>query len=206
MTNRGSIRKRGESPLFFIQPPTPLDISIITNQMEKRNFSSGIVYGVAARCKWGFPRVIACKPIYRLKPFPTTFWLTCPYLVKKCGELESHGGVGALETFMLSRKAAWKNYNLDLRLLRLSLLSSPEKIFLRRYMKPKWISLQRNLMGGIREEEKPTMKCLHLQVGAWLATEYHPGQEWLEEHVTCLDCDDPSSFPCVRCSRNGGNI
>lgn len=206
MTNRGSIRKRGVSPLFFIRPTTPLDIRVITSQMEKRNFSSGIVYGVAARCKWGFPRVIACKPMYRLKPFPTTFWLTCPYLVKKCGELESHGGVRSLETFMLSRKVAWKDYNLHLRLLRLSLLSSSEKIFLRRYMKPKWRNLRRNLMGGIREEETPTMKCLHLQVGAWLVIGSHPGQEWLGEQFRCIDCDDPSRFPCGRCSRNGGNI
>jgi hypothetical protein len=53
---------------------------------------------VVARCAGGRPVVVEQTP--RLadgRPFPTTFWLTCPGLVRGIGELESAGGVAALE-------------------------------------------------------------------------------------------------------------
>lgn len=47
---------------------------------------------VAARCSYDFPTVIASPP--RLadgEPFPTLFWLTCPWLVAAVSDLESAG-------------------------------------------------------------------------------------------------------------------
>jgi hypothetical protein len=54
-------------------------------------------WAVARRCHLGLPMVIENHP--RLAdgtPFPTTFWLTCPVLVRRAGTLESRGWMGEL--------------------------------------------------------------------------------------------------------------
>lgn len=54
-------------------------------------------WAVARRCHLGVPMVIENHP--RLDdgtPFPTTFWLTCPLLVKRAGTLESVGWMAEL--------------------------------------------------------------------------------------------------------------
>lgn len=196
--------KRGESPLFCSSRLTLSDIKSVKQQMEKRNFSSDIMVSTARRCSWGLPQVIICRPMFRLKPFPTTFWLTCPWLVKKCGELESQGKVRSLEVFMSNRRSEWIEYNSLLKLFRLSLLSFGERHFLRNYKRPQWESLQRTLIGGIRASVYPTMKCLHLQVGTWLALGFHPGEQWLDEHFPLVSCDNPCKFPCGFCSKPSG--
>ena len=49
---------------------------------------------VAARCPWGLPAVTEQAP-YDAEgaPFPTTYYLTCPYLVAAIARLEAAGGV-----------------------------------------------------------------------------------------------------------------
>jgi hypothetical protein len=60
--------------------------------------------GIAARCPHGGPSVIAQRPYgERGEPFPTTFWLSCRALVRAVGELESGGGIVALETELAAR-------------------------------------------------------------------------------------------------------
>jgi hypothetical protein len=60
--------------------------------------------GVAARCVRGGPSVIAQRPYgERGEPFPTTFWLSCRVLVRAVGELESSGGIAALEADLAAR-------------------------------------------------------------------------------------------------------
>lgn len=54
-------------------------------------------WAVARRCHLGIPMVIENHP--RLEdgsPFPTTFWLTCPLLVKRAGTLEARGWMSEL--------------------------------------------------------------------------------------------------------------
>jgi hypothetical protein len=49
---------------------------------------------IAARCPFGRPAVAEQSPYDEHgKPFPTTFWLTCPYLVAAVSRLEAAGGV-----------------------------------------------------------------------------------------------------------------
>jgi hypothetical protein len=51
---------------------------------------------VVARCPFGCPAVTEQAPFYdRGAPFPTTFWLTCPFLVAAISRLEADGGVEA---------------------------------------------------------------------------------------------------------------
>jgi hypothetical protein len=60
--------------------------------------------GVAARCSHGGPSVIAQRPYdERGQPFPTTLWLSCRALVRAVGELESNGGIAAMEAELAAR-------------------------------------------------------------------------------------------------------
>ena len=60
--------------------------------------------GVAARCPLGGPSVIAQRPYDEAgQPFPTTFWLSCRAFVRAVGELESSGGIAALEADLAAR-------------------------------------------------------------------------------------------------------
>lgn len=56
---------------------------------------------VAARCRFGQPAVVVTAPAVEgpdgvLEPFPTTFWLTCPYLAEEVSRLESQGWIARL--------------------------------------------------------------------------------------------------------------
>jgi hypothetical protein len=49
---------------------------------------------VAARCPFGRPAVSEQSPYDESgEPFPTTYWLTCPYLAAAVSRLEAAGGV-----------------------------------------------------------------------------------------------------------------
>jgi uncharacterized protein len=49
---------------------------------------------VVVRCPFGRPAVTEQEPFDGTgKPFPTTFWLTCPHLVAAVSRLEAAGGV-----------------------------------------------------------------------------------------------------------------
>jgi uncharacterized protein len=49
---------------------------------------------VAVRCPFGNPAVTEQAPVDESgAPFPTTYWLTCPFLVAQVSRLEAAGGV-----------------------------------------------------------------------------------------------------------------
>ena len=49
---------------------------------------------VVVRCPFGRPAVTEQRrTTTRGEPFPTTYWLTCPYLVAAVSRLEAAGGV-----------------------------------------------------------------------------------------------------------------
>ena len=49
---------------------------------------------VAARCPYGFPAVTEQTPYTSQgQPFPTTYYLTCPWLVTEVSRVEAAGGV-----------------------------------------------------------------------------------------------------------------
>jgi hypothetical protein len=49
---------------------------------------------VVVRCPWGPPAVTEQQTFDESgEPFPTTFWLTCPYLVAALARIEAAGGV-----------------------------------------------------------------------------------------------------------------
>jgi hypothetical protein len=179
---------------FFYEPLRHNDLSIIARQMRERRFNPALLSGTADRCRFGCPRVVLCSPLQKFLPFPTSFWLTCPWLLRAAGTVESHGGVAKLESWIKQNAPSeWVPFNMAHQLLRLALLPVTTSHFLRRYRPWLYERLRSAGVGGIRYRESRVsraihVKCIHLQVASWLAFGYHPGAPWLERNGLKEDC------------------
>ncbi len=136
------------------------DERIITAQIGRRPRG---LDGVALRCPYGYPQVIVVHPIVEGEPFPTTYWLTCPYLSKGIDRLEAEGLIGKLEEKLRGDDslrerlaAAHRSYIVE----RDRLLSAAD----RRYLEERGMmrSLNERGIGGIADFSR--LKCLHLHV------------------------------------------
>ncbi len=68
-----------------------MDATIVAAQVGRAPRSP---WRVAVRCGHNRPRVIATPPsLVDGTPFPTLFWLSCPWLVEGISRIESDGGV-----------------------------------------------------------------------------------------------------------------
>jgi uncharacterized protein len=80
------------SPVLGIRfTPVAGDREIVARQLGRapRAFRRVVV-----RCPFGKPAVTEQEPFDDSgAPFPTTFWLTCPHLVKQVSRIEAAGGV-----------------------------------------------------------------------------------------------------------------
>ena len=173
-----------------LSPFLEKDRIIVQRQMKGRSFSAEIVTAVARRCPHGCPQVLQCRSLYRGRPFPTLFWLCCPHLSYQCGVAESMGGVRELEAYLKDFKTGYRTYNARYALTRLSLLGLPERLFLRLYRPALWKSLRLTGVGGIRNIDDVTVKCLHLQTAACLALEGHPAETWLKGKLGSFSCEE----------------
>ena len=135
-------------------------------------------------CKYGYAQVIVCKPLSnKLRPFPTTFWLTCPYLIKLAGKIESNGGISELEAYMRDNNLyhKWQEYNYIHQVLRLNLLDKKLCAFMRKYHTKIFRTLIRSGIGGmIYGRDDINVKCLHLQTASFLGLGFHPAEKWLK--------------------------
>jgi len=187
-------------PRSFFEPSGPRDLIAVSLQMKGRRFDRAVVAGIARRCIFGVPQVIACSPLRDGKPFPTTFWLTCPHLVRLCGVLESEGAVTELERTRLEQPVPWTEYNLFHARLRLLMVRPASARFLRKHRGGVWSTLSRGGTGGI-DYLSPSgggVKCLHLQAASWLALGFHPAGEYLRKALDPLYCPAPEVSVCVR--------
>ena len=67
------------------------DHAVISRQLGR---PARAVRGVAVRCPFGFPAVTEQEPFDDDgRPFPTTYYLTCPWLVSALSRVEAEGGV-----------------------------------------------------------------------------------------------------------------
>lgn len=117
---------------------------------------------VVARCASGWPAAIR-QPATDAdgRPFPTTFWLTCPRLVRAVGRLEDAGGVVALERRLAAEPALAASFAEGRR----------RQVELR----PELGDLG---VGGVREPER--VKCLHAHAAFALGAPPYPvGEEIL---------------------------
>lgn len=168
------------SPVFNILPD------------KKRRFDTSLIIAVK-KCKFNHAQVITCRPLSKkLRPFPTTFWLMCPHLIKLAGKIESHGGVNELEEFLASKKLfhEWHEYNFLHQILRLKLINKNQINFMRKYHGKIFQSLIRGGVGGIRYGGNINVKCLHLQTASLIALGFHPGGEWLKSKGLCGECEN----------------
>ncbi len=177
-----------------MEPATLDDVDIIAHQIGRR--PRGLV-GIALRCRYGYPQVIVVHPIVDGNPFPTTYWLTCPYLSKGIDRLEADGLIGELEEKLegdgpLRERlaAAHRSYIAE----RDRLLSSAD----RRYLEERGMmrSLSGRGIGGIADFSR--LKCLHLHVAHALVSGNPIGEIVLdllerracpEREVICLSFD-----------------
>lgn len=172
----------------------PVDYSIITNidagiilqQMKGRKFVPELLLGVASRCLKGYPQVVLCKSLLNGIPFPNSFWLSCPILVKIAGRAESLGGVKELELFIReNKKDNWETYNKLHTKIRINLADKNELNALKQNNYAQYVKFCDNKigMGGIRISKEVNVKCLHLQIASFLSLGFHPGQDWLNDKI-----------------------
>ncbi len=171
---------------------TPSDLTLVSGQMGGRRFDPSGVVQIAVRCPWGVPQVLKCAPFRGWWPFPTTFWLSCPWLIKAAGALESENGVSRLEDFLRGDRSAWIDYQMSHGVLRVSMIPEARRSFMRKYRRPLWDVLRKGGIGGIDygRSEDLSVKCLHLQIASWLALGHHPGGSWLRENLPETHCHD----------------
>ncbi len=126
---------------------------------------------VVARCPFGCPAVTEQAPFDDLgRPFPTTFWLTCPFLVAAISRLEAAGGVESWT------KRARRDGD-----LRRSLAAAERE----------QLALRPELPVGIGGSSRPgSLKCLHAHAAFALARSgYELGDRILAELPTMWPSD-----------------
>jgi hypothetical protein len=121
---------------------------------------------VVVRCPFGRPAVTEQAPYDdNGEPFPTTYWLTCPYLVAAVSRVEAAGGV-----------ERWSRAAADDPALQRSLDAANEE---QRRLRPE---LDVGVAGARRGAN--SLKCLHAHVAFALA---RPGYELGERIVAELE-------------------
>ena len=166
------------------------DAAVLAVQNKGRAFGEADVLAVARRCRFGFPQAVVSAPLSRgMKPFPTLFWLTCPFLKRRCGELESMQKIAELEKLFASMPEDIARYHADYAALRLSLIPDGAKRALEREYPAMFAVLAESGVGGINYSGGCCApKCLHLQTAAWLGMGAHPAAAWLEAEIGPLEC------------------
>ncbi len=167
----------------------------------KHKFDSSLIHGAAKICRRGGIQVLTCNPVSRkMQPFPTSFWLTCPFLIKRASKIESQGGVKELEIYMKNSgvKNKYSEYNIFHQVIRIKLMGKIKCESMRRFKNKIFRNLIRGGIGGIMRNNTNdflTVKCLHLQVASFLALGTHPASDWLEKHKLNAEC--PADYDCV---------
>ncbi|MFC2083269.1 DUF501 domain-containing protein [Candidatus Bipolaricaulota bacterium] len=150
-----------------MEPKTLDDRKIVAAQIGR---SPRGEIAVSVRCSYRFPQVIRVHPVLQGKPFPTLFWLTCPFLAKEIDHLEAAGWVKRLEKRMTEasdlRAAIHEAHQRNCH-LRERLLSPQEKAMLE--ADGTIAGLSGRGIGGISDWDR--LKCLHLHVAHELAVE-----------------------------------
>ncbi len=148
-----------------VDPPTLDDVRVLTAQLGRP--PRGLL-GIAHRCPYGFPQVVAVYPIVDGKPFPTTYWLSCPFLSRHIGRMEAEGMIGVLEDRLRQqpdlRRSLERSHRAAIAVRR-QLLSEDDLKRLERDQRLDAV-LARGI-GGIGDWGR--LKCLHLHAAYALA-------------------------------------
>lgn len=166
------------------------DLGVVARQIGRAPRG---VDGVAHRCRFGRPQVVLVHPVVDGDPFPTLFWLTCPYLRRAVSALESDGWVARLEDAVrgddrlrAELEQAHRAY-VDLRSARLSRedrASLAERGMLR--------ALLEKGIGGTGDLGR--IKCLHVHVAHALAGGGNPIGRIVLAELEPAECDPENTI------------
>ncbi|MEA3238756.1 MAG: DUF501 domain-containing protein [Candidatus Bipolaricaulota bacterium] len=174
-----------------MEPVSLKDTKIIARQLGRP--PRGLV-AISKRCVHGYPQVVTVYPLLDGKPFPTLYWLTCPFLSRVIASLEADGMIGRLE------EEVRRDPNLAARLARahrsyieerMRLLSRDDIAFLEENAMLHAL-LERGI-GGIADFTR--IKCLHLHVAHALVRENPIGEAVLKS-LTQHECP-PGEVICA---------
>ena len=177
--------------LSNIQRATDEDEKIVAEQLKSKSVN---LYGVGARCKYGFPIVcvLNCfdkKGRLDIGFLATPIWLTCPYLNEKIHNFETNGLISSITNTV----------NADKAMHRMMLDSHADYYFFRKELYRACakasvlddvIRFMDKGVGGIADEYG--IKCLHLHYAHYLL---YPTNvvglmvsRLLKENVNCEHC------------------
>jgi uncharacterized protein len=159
------------------------DLSVVASQLGRTPRGAFVV---SVRCSYGFPQVIRVHPVVNGKPFPTLYWLTCPFLSKEIGHLEAAGWVKQLEARMSEQpnlRSAMHVAHQRICEQREQLLTSEEKAAL--VAAGTLVGFDGRGIGGISDWNR--LKCLHLHTAHALADDNAIGDIVLRK-LPALEC------------------
>lgn len=176
--NNRLIYELSELLQITIEPIRKEDIDFF-RAVEKRE-PSGLI-GVTKRCSRGYPVVFVSQPILNHGYFPTMFWLTCPYLVRACGKLESLGYHTQIEEEIEVKPR-----------LKQALIQAQEQMKNVRKLVTEITGIKvpdRVLKAFIAGSSSAThLKCLHAHLAAYLSGINTPAGEKVLEAIEKLEC------------------
>jgi len=158
---------------------------LLTIKQQIGRWPKGIT-GIVRRCRYGYPVLIQSCPVIDEKPFPTLYWLTCPYLVKAVSRLESQGWIHKLEERIacdLVFKERYLNAHKVIRERRARLINDEN-------IREK---LDKVGSGGIKDLKR--VKCLHLHLSDYLAGVDNPIGEAVLREIGTIECE-PNEIMC----------
>jgi hypothetical protein len=159
------------------------DSKVVANQLGRTPRGA---FTVSVRCSYGYPQVIRVHPVVAGKPFPTLYWLTCPFLTREIGHLEAAGWVNQLEVRMMEQpdlRSAMHEAHQHTCAQRDQLMSPEEKAALA--ADGTLVGLDGRGIGGISDWDR--LKCLHLHAAHALADENAIGDIVLQA-LPALEC------------------
>ena len=83
------------------------DFEIVSRQLGRKIKNR---FWVVKRCKYGYPMVVKTDPIGPMGPFPTLFWLTCPFLRREIGKFESMGYIRKYQNLLKTNRKLMCEY------------------------------------------------------------------------------------------------
>lgn len=164
-----------------IDPARKEDLKIIEKFIGR---TPSDIISITRRCWAGFPQVFLSSPLISGKPFPTLFWLCCPYLVKEVSKLEARKVQERIRDLLekdSKLKGEMEKANSRFRQFRKSLKEAlgvrlPEK------------ALKASISGSIHTW---SLKCLHVYLAAELSGFSTPVGRILKQELTGEECIKP---------------
>ena len=142
---------------------------------------------VARRCPHGYPQVLRVPPWIDGAPFPTLYWLSCPFLVRAVAAIEADGWVARLEHRLAEDpllRADLERAHAAYIAKRSSLLHGAGNLTTAEQERRRQLAVRG--IGGIADRSR--LKCLHLHVAHALAGR-NPIGDLVLGQLTDLACE-----------------